>query len=317
MTNLTVPTQDDVGLAAERCRPLIRRTPVVTTTPGDLGISGSVVLKLECLQHAGSFKARGSLNSALAVDVPESGLIAASGGNHGIAVARTGRVLGVPTEIFVPGVSAPAKVERLRAQGATVNVVGDLYDDAQAACDVRAAETGALNIHPYNAPLTVAGQGTLGVELAEQVPDLDTVVVAVGGGGLAAGIRLALPSVAIVTVETEACNSFHAAHTAGEPTSVSPAGVAADALGAKQIGTLPWHLLSGRAHPVLVDDEATMAARRALWTEMQLAVEPAAATAVAALRAGAYVPAPDERVAIIVCGGNVDPSDLGPRSDIA
>ena len=158
MTNLTVPTQDDVGLAAERCRPLIRRTPVVTTTPGDLGISGSVVLKLECLQHAGSFKARGSLNSALAVDVPESGLIAASGGNHGIAVARTGRVLGVPTEIFVPGVSAPAKVERLRAQGATINVVGDLYDDAQAACDVRAAETGALNIHPYNAPLTVAGQ---------------------------------------------------------------------------------------------------------------------------------------------------------------
>lgn len=308
------PTSDDVASAVERCRGLIRRTPVMTTTPGDLGIASSVVLKLESLQHAGSFKARGSLNSALGAEIPSSGLIAASGGNHGIAVARTGRVLGVPAEIFVPGVSARAKIQRLRAQGATVNIVGELYDDAQAACDARAAETGALNIHPYNAPLTVAGQATLGVELGEQVPGLDTVVVAVGGGGLAAGIRTALPDVTIVTVETHACNALHAAVAAGEPVTVSPAGVAADALGARQIGALPWRILAGTVQPVLVDDEATMAARRALWDEMQLAVEPAAATAVAALRAGAYVPAPDERVAVIVCGGNVDPADLGVDS---
>ncbi len=311
MDHPAVPTLDDVGLATDRCRPLVRRTPVMLTTPGDLGIASSVVLKLESLQHAGSFKARGSLNSALGSDIPPAGLIAASGGNHGIAVARTGRVLGVPAEIFVPGVSAAAKVQRLRAQGATVNIVGELYDDAQAACDARAAETGALNIHPYDAPLTVAGQATVGVELGEQIDDLDTVVVAVGGGGLAAGIRTALPGTKIVTVETHACNALHAAVTVGEPVQVSPGGVAADALGAKRIGSLPWRILAGTVHPVLVDDDATMAARRALWDEMQLAVEPAAATAVAALRAGAYVPAPDEQVAVIVCGGNVDPSDLG------
>lgn len=284
---------------------------MISTSPGDLGIDGSVVLKLESLQHAGSFKARGSLNSALGGPIPDAGLIAASGGNHGIAVARTGRVLGVPAEIFVPGVSAPAKLARLRAQGATVNIVGELYDDAQAACDARARETGAHNIHPYNAPLTVAGQATLGIELVEQVADLDTVLVAVGGGGLAAGIRTALPNVKIVTVETEACNALHAATLGDAPVSVSPAGVAADALGAKQIGSLPWSILRGSVVPVLVSDEATMAARRALWDELQLAVEPAAATTVAALRAGSYVPAVGERVAVIICGGNVDPSDLG------
>ncbi|MEM9465735.1 MAG: serine/threonine dehydratase [Actinomycetota bacterium] len=305
-----VPGPADVATAVDRCRRLIRRTPVLETTPGDLGIESSVALKLELFQHAGSFKARGSLNSALGGSIPDSGLIAASGGNHGIAVARTGRVLGVPAEIFVPGVSSPAKVARLRAQGATVHVVGELYDDAQAACDQRAAETGALNIHPYNAPLTVSGQATLGVELGEQLADLDTVVVAVGGGGLAAGVRLALPHVTVVTVETEACNALHAAHHAGAPVTVHPAGVAADALGAKQIGALPWRILADTVEPVLVDDESTMAARQALWDEMQLAVEPAAATAVAALRAGAYVPADGERVAVIVCGGNVDPGDL-------
>ena len=308
----SIPTHDDIATAAERCADLIRRTPILHTTPGDLGIDESVALKLELFQHAGSFKARGSLNSALGGDIPAAGLIAASGGNHGIAVARTARVLGVPAEIFVPGVSAPAKIARLRAQGATVHIVGELYDDAQAACDARANETGALNIHPYNAPLTVAGQATLGVELGTQLDQLDTVIVAVGGGGLAAGIRLALPQVRLVTVETHACNALHAAVQAGEPVTVAPAGAAADALGAKQIGALPWEILRDSVDAVLVDDDATMAARRALWDETQLAVEPAAATAVAALRAGAYVPAADERVAVIVCGGNVDPSDLAP-----
>ncbi|MEM9200081.1 MAG: serine/threonine dehydratase [Actinomycetota bacterium] len=310
MSDELMPTTDDVRVAMERCQPLIRRTPVVATTPGDLEFDGSVMLKLESLQHAGSFKARGSLNSALGSEIPPSGLIAASGGNHGIAVARTARVLGVPAEIFVPGVSSPAKVARLRAHGATVHIVGELYDDAQAACDVRAAETGALNIHPYNAPLTVAGQATLGVELGEQIDRLDTVVVAVGGGGLAAGIRLALPHVRLITVETESCNALHAATAAGEPKTVSPAGVAADALGAKQIGSLPWQILAGRTETVLVDDDATIEARHALWDEYQLVTEPAAAVALAALRVGAYTPAGGERVAVIVCGGNVDPADL-------
>lgn len=310
MTTDPIPTAADIAAAVQRCRPLIRRTPVVQTAPGDLGVASAVSLKLESLQYAGSFKARGSLNSAMAAQIPASGLIAASGGNHGIAVARTASVLGVPAEIFVPGVSAKAKVDRVRSHGATVHVTGELYDDAQLACNARAAESGALNIHPYDAPLTVAGQATLGVELAEQVVELDTVVVAVGGGGLVAGVRLALPHVRIVAVETEGCNALHAAEAAGELVRVSPSGVAADALGAKQIGSLPWSILAGTVDSVLVDDGAAMSARQALWDEMQVAVEPAAAVALAALRVGAYTPAPDERVAVIVCGGNVDPGDL-------
>ncbi|MEM8707590.1 MAG: serine/threonine dehydratase [Actinomycetota bacterium] len=305
------PSAADVRAAMERCAPLLRRTPVLHTTPGDLGLAGSVALKLESLQHAGSFKARGSLNTALGLGVPADGLIAASGGNHGIAVARTARVLGVSAEIYVPGVSAPAKIARVRAQGATVHVVGELYDDAQAACDARAASIDALNIHPYNAPLTVAGQATLGVELLEQVPDVDTVVVAVGGGGLAAGLCLALPSsVRVVAVETDDCNAYAAAVAAGGPVDVSPAGVAADALGARQVGSLPWSILADRARPVVVDDAAVTRARSDLWAAYQLAVEPAAAVAVAALQVGAYRPEDDERVAVVVCGGNVDPSDL-------
>lgn len=292
---------------------------MIDTDVGDLGLERTVTLKLECLQHAGSFKARGALNSALGAGVPPAGLIAASGGNHGVAVARTGRVLGVPAEIFVPEVSAPAKIERVRAQGATVHITGALYSDAQDACDIRAAESGALNIHPYDAPLTVAGQATLGVELIDQVPDVDTVLVAVGGGGLAAGLAVGLPSsVRIVAVETEGCPSLHAAVAAGGPTSVTPTGVAADALGAKQVGALPWRILAGRAESIVVPDDAVMAARRALWAEMQVVAEPAAATPLAALRCGAYRPEAGERVVVVVCGANTDPSDLmgpGPGSN--
>lgn len=309
-----VPTTADVNQAIERVRGRIRRTPVLHTDVGDLGLDASVALKLECLQHAGSFKARGALNSALGSGVPAAGLIAASGGNHGVAVARTGRVLGVPAEIFVPEVSAPAKVERVRAQGATVHIAGALYSDAQEACDLRAAESGALNIHPYNAPLTVAGQATLGVELIEQVPDVDTVLVAVGGGGLAAGLGVGLPSsVRIVAVETEGCPALHAAVAAGRPVTVEPTGVAADALGAKQVGALPWQILEGRAESIVVPDAAVLAARQALWAEMQIVAEPAAATPLAALRTGEYRPEPGERVVVVVCGANTDPSDLmGP-----
>lgn len=311
MTTIPVPTSADIAAAVERCTPLLRRTPVLATTPGDLGLSVSVTLKLESLQHAGSFKARGSLNTALGLGVPADGLIAASGGNHGIAVARTARVLGVTAEIFVPGVSAPAKIDRLRAQGATVNIVGELYDDAQAACDARAASINALNIHPYNAPLTVAGQATLGVELLEQVPDVDTVLVAVGGGGLAAGLRLALPSsVRLVAVETEACNAFHAATVAREPVDVSPAGVGADALGARRVGELPWSILAETTPAIVVDDASVTTARRDLWAQYQLAVEPSAAVALAALQTGAYRSEPGERVVAVVCGGNTDPADL-------
>jgi len=306
-----VPTPTEISDAIERLRGRIRRTPVLDTDAGDLGLPHPIALKLECLQHAGSFKARGALNSAIAAGVPDAGLIAASGGNHGVAVARTARVLGAPAEIFVPEVSAPAKVERVRAHGATVHVTGALYSDAQEACDRRAAESGALNIHPYDAPATVAGQATLGAELAEQVPDVDTVLVAVGGGGLAAGLALALPKdVRLVAVETEGCATLNAAMVAGAPVGVAPTGVAADALGAKRVGALPWRILAERVESVLVTDQAVTDARRALWTEFQLVSEPAAATPLAALRSGVYRPGPGERVVAVVCGANTDPADL-------
>ena len=181
MTTIPVPTSADIAAAVERCTPLLRRTPVLRTTPGDLGLSESVTLKLESLQHAGSFKARGSLNTALGSASPLAGSSPPRAVTT-VSLSPEPPVLGVKAEIFVPSVSSPAKIDRLRAQGAMVNIVGELYDDAQEACDARAASIDALKIHPYNAPLTVAGQATLGVELVDQVPGLDTVLVAVGGG---------------------------------------------------------------------------------------------------------------------------------------
>jgi threonine dehydratase len=191
--------------------------------------------------------------------VPADGLVAASGGKHGIAIAHTARVLGVKAEIFVPGVSSRAKIDRLRAQGALVNIVGELYDDAQEACDARAASIDALKIHPYNAPLMVAGQATLGVDLVEQVPGIDTVFVAIGGEGLGAGLRLALHfSVRVIALETEACNAFHPSRAAREPVDVSPAGVGNDALGPRRIGELPWSILAATTESIVVDDASVI-----------------------------------------------------------
>ncbi len=301
----------NVDDAMGRLEGRIRRTPVMRSGPDSFGIGHDLVLKLESLQHSGSFKVRGSFNNALASGVPSAGLIAASGGNHGIAVAYVARALGVEAEVFVPGVSSSVKIDRIRALGATVHVVGDLYDDAQAACDHRADESGALNIHPYNAPLTVAGQATVGVELMDQADGIETVVVAVGGGGLAAGLAAALPhDVRLVCVEPETSRCLWAALEAGEPVQVDVAGVAADSLGARRIGRLPWELLGDRAESVVVSDAAIIEARRRLWNEVQVVAEHGGATALAALTSGAYVPGPDERVAVVVCGSNTDPGDL-------
>ncbi len=296
-------TMDDVKKAHDRILHRVRRTPVI--------VFERLMLKLELLQHAGSFKVRGSFNNALGQGIPEAGLIAASGGNHGIAVAHVARELGIPAEIFVPGVSAAVKVDRIRAKGATVHVVGELYDDAQAACNERATETGALHVHPYDTPLTVAGQATMGVELVEQCDRLDTVVVALGGGGLAAGLAAALPHhVRIVCVEPEMSRCFNAAVEAGEPVTVDVSGVAADSLGARRIGSLPWGMLAGRADSVLVTDEAIVAARQTLWDDVGVVAEHGGATALAAITSGAWLPSPGESVAVVVCGSNTDPRDL-------
>lgn len=310
---LELPTADDINAAVERLHGHIRRTPTMTAGTGAFGSDPSVelVLKLESLQHAGSFKARGSFNSALATPLPLSGLIAASGGNHGIAVAHVARALGVAAEIFVPAISAPVKIERIRQRGATVHVIEGVYDDAQQACDLRQAETGAFSIHPFDAMLTLAGQATMGVELAEQAPEIDTVIVAVGGGGLAAGLALSLPAdVRIICVEPETSQCLRAALDAGERSLVDVSGVAADSLGARTIGDLAFRSLKGRVESILVSDEAILEARQLLWNEVGVVAETGGATALAGLTSGAVVPTAESVLGVIVCGSNTDPSDL-------
>jgi threonine dehydratase len=291
-----------VDAAYGRIRSRVRETPIMAFD--------EVVLKLELFQHAGSFKTRGSFNSALAQGVPEAGLIAASGGNHGIAVAHVARELGVAAEIFVPTSSAAAKVAKIRSLGAAVHVTGDFYADAQAACDARVAESGALAIHPYDAPLTVAGQGTLGIEIEQQVPEVGAVLLATGGGGLAAGVAAALPDVEIVCVEPAGATAGAAGGAAGVPAPIDVDSVAADSLGARQLGNIPWTQLGERATSVLVEDDAIIDARYDLWDRAQIVAEHGGATAWAAMRTGAWRPSADGTTVVVVCGGNTDPTDL-------
>lgn len=297
--------RDQIREAAARLGDSIRRTPVLTASP-------SVTFKLELLQHTGSFKPRGALNRALIEDVPSVGVIAASGGNHGLAVAWVAQRLGVPAEIFVPEVSPVTKVDKLRTLGATVHVVGALYDDALAACRLRQAETGALDIHAYDHVDTIAGAGTIGLEIDDQVPEAETVLVSVGGGGLSSGVAAWFGGgTQVVAIEPESSRCFSAAIEAGEPVDVPVGGIAADSLGARRIGTNNWEVLTAAgATSVLVTDAAVQDAQRRMWSEFQLIVEPGGATAAAALWSGAYVAAPGEHVVVIVCGANTDPASV-------
>lgn len=310
--NQLMVTDHDIELAQQRITRHVRRTPTMATKPGELGIDHDLTLKLECLQHTGSFKPRGAFNLALASEIPASGLIAASGGNHGVAVAYVARQLGYPAEIFVPAISPKIKVEKIAALDAALHIGGAVYAEAQAACDTRQAATGALTLHPYDAIETVAGQATCGRELQSQHPEIDTVVVAVGGGGLAAGFAAAYrDSAKLVTVEPDTSRCLGAALDAGEPVKVTVAGVAADSLGASQVGEVPWSLLSKHTDTsVTVSDDAITAARKAAFAELQVVLEPGGAAALAALMTGAYTPEPGERVAVILCGANADPGDL-------
>ncbi len=308
------------------------RTPVIEIADG-------LWLKLELLQHSGSFKVRGAFNRMLSAgELPESGVIAASGGNHGLAVAFAARALGARAEIFVPEVTSPVKVAGLAALGAHITQTGAIYAEAAEAAAKRAAESGALMVHAYDQPEVVAGQGTTGLELMEQTGGVDTVLAAVGGGGFAAGITVGTSAGAgiggasgaaigaasggadgrgdgggprIVAVEPERIPTLHAARRAGEPVPVEVSGVAADALGASRIGGLAFEILSGdRVESVLVTDEAIVGARRTLWERHRVVAEHSGAAAYAALLSGVYTPAPGERVAVVVCGSNTDPSTL-------
>lgn len=303
----------EIEAAARNIAGTVRRTPTIDPGVGFHDTGADVVCKLELLQHTGSFKPRGALHRALTSEVPASGLIAASGGNHGLAVAWVGRHLGVPAEIFVPEVSPPAKVAKLHALGATVNVVGALYDDALAACRARQTETGALDIHAYDHTGTIAGAGTIALELDEQTGGVDTVLVALGGGGLASGLAAwyANSDTRVVTVEPQTSQCYAAAVAAGQPIDVQVSGVAADSLGARRIGATNWQALQAvGANPVTVTDEAIRSAQRRLWKELQLVAEPGGAAAAAALWSGAVDVADGERVGVIVCGANCDPASV-------
>ncbi|MEO3803239.1 serine/threonine dehydratase [Nonomuraea sp. B1E8] len=310
---MTTVAHEHVLAAARRIDGLALRTPVLEISPG-------LFFKLELLQHSGSFKVRGAFNRILSAgELPAGGVIAASGGNHGLAVAYAARELGVRAEIFVPEVTSPVKVAGLEALGAHITQTGAIYAEAAEAAAKRAAETGALAVHAYDQPEVIAGQGTTGLEIVEQTGGVDTVVVAVGGGGFAGGVTLGTASTAgvsgagprIVAVEPERIPTLRAALQAGRPVPVEVSGVGADALGASKIGGLAFEILSGpRVESALVTDEAIVAARRTLWQRHRIAAEPAGAAAYAALLSGVYTPSPGERVAVVVCGSNTDPATL-------
>jgi len=297
--------------AATAIAPHVRRTPAFALAPGSLGVAAPLVLKLESLQRAGSFKARGAFAKLLLSDVPAAGVAAASGGNHGIAVAHAARALGVPAEIFLHAGTAPAKRARVAAEGAVIHLVGTSYAEAEAACRAHVAATGALWIPAYDDALVVAGQGTVARELDEDEP-IDTLLVAVGGGGLIGGCAAWFAGrVRVIGVETRGTATLFEALRAGEPVDVAVSGLAADALGARRVGAVPFALAARHVdRVVLVGDDDLVRAQRRLWSELHIAAEPASAAGLAALTVGAYQPAEDERVGVVICGGNVDPASL-------
>lgn len=300
---------EDIERAADRIEGHLRRTPVLEL--GDILDGGfELVLKLEHLQVTGSFKPRGAFSLLTAVDVPPESVVAASGGNFGIAVAYAASVLEHKATIFVPGTSPPEKIDRISVHGADVRVVAGYYDEARVKSERFAADTGALQVHAYDIHEVVAGQGTVARELASQT-GVDLVLAAVGGGGLVAGIASWFrETVTVVAVEPENCQSFHTALRVGERVEVDVAGVASSSLGARTVGEHCWEARGWIDESVLVNDEAIVEAQRWLWSETRLAVEPAAATTVAALRTGGYRPPSGSRVVVVLSGGNVDPASV-------
>ena len=302
----------DIRAAHARIAAHIRRTPVIEIA-SPVGGAPNVSLKLECLQASGSFKARGAFHNLLTRPAPAAGCATASGGNHGAAVAYAAEKLGVPARVFVPEISTPAKIARIRAYGAEALVAGGSYAEAQELCDAYVAESGALKIHPYDAPETIAGAGTVALEWEEDLarlalPALDTVLIAVGGGGLIAGVAAWFAGrVKVVGVEPEGSRALHAALEAGRPVDVPVQSIAADSLGARRVGE--WNFAIARRHVAevaLVPDAAIVEAQRRLWRDVSIVAEPGGAAAFAALISGAWRPEKGERVGVLVCGANVD-----------
>ena len=304
-------TREAIARAAARIAPHVRRTPVVDVRVA--GVALPVTLKLELLQHSGSFKARGAFNTLLQAEGASGGVATASGGNHGAAVAYAARQLGHRAKVFVPEISSPAKVARIASYGAEIVQKGANYSEALALCEAHIAETGAVSVHAYDSEPTLEGQGTLARELEAQAPGLDTLLVAVGGGGLIGGIAAWYQStVKVVGVEPVTCNTLHASLTAGERVPIKPSGLAADALGASTVGQLMFGIARDHISGVaLVPDDDIRAAQRWLWRELQLVTEPGGAAAFAALLSGAYRPEKDERIGVVVCGANTSMEAFG------
>ena len=314
---MTIITTDDITDAAHRIAPHVRETPLWRLPSRALGLPADapefeLLLKLEHLQRSGSFKARGMFNRMLSNPIPQAGVIAASGGNAGIATALAAQALGVRAEVYVPSAISPAKRDKLITLGAHLVIAGDVYADALLACEARQRETGALMMHAYDQSEVVAGAGTLAREIEAQGGTPDAVLVSVGGGGLIAGIAAWFAGrCRVVALEPELAPTLHRAREAGRPVDVAVSGIAADALGARRIGSIAWHLTQRHvAQAVLLDDAAIRAAQRFLWTELKLAVEPAAALPLAALQTGAIRPRAGEALCLIVCGANLDVATL-------
>jgi threonine dehydratase len=316
---MTSPTtlaaaRDTIRATEVIIRPYIRRTPVIELDGAEFGLeSVRLWLKLELLQHTGSFKPRGAFAGMLTRSVPAAGVVAASGGNHGVAVAYAAKQLSKPARIFVPTVSSPTKIARIRGYGSELVIMGDRYADALAASEQWAAESGALPIHAYDQPETLRGQGTVGLEFEEQALGLDTLLVAVGGGGLIGGVAAWYAGgVTIVGVEPEAAPTLWNALRAGRPVDSEAGGIAADSLAPKRVGELMFPIAQKYVERVvLVPDEAIQNAQRALWQALRIAAEPGGAAAFAALISGRYQPRPGERVGVLVCGGNTSAVDFG------
>ncbi|WP_373236428.1 threonine/serine dehydratase [Cohaesibacter celericrescens] len=317
------PTKDDIQKAYNQIRSHIRKTPILEISGNAFGTNQPIQLKLEMLQHAGSFKPRGAFFNLLSRQVPQAGVAAASGGNHGAAVAYAAAQLGIKAKIFVPEIASPSKIERIKSYGADILVQGDRYADSLELCTAYQQKTGAIGLHAYDGFHTICGQGTLGLELENQTgEDLpDTLLVAVGGGGLISGIASWFSQysqkgrIKIIGVEPDKASALAQALEQGQPVDVPVSGVAADSLGAKRTGEMVFEIAKNKIERVItLPDDAIIAAQRTLWNDYRLACEAGGATAFAALLSGAYKPAPNERVGVILCGSNIE---LEKLADIA
>jgi len=302
-------TRETIRAANDLIRPYIRRTPVIEVAAADFALPPvNLTFKLELLQHSGSFKARGAFTNLLTREVPPVGVVAATGGNHGVAVAFAAQRLGKTATIFAPSVASPEKMQRIRESGAKLVVAGDRYAEALAASEKWQAETGALPVHAYDQIETLLGQGTLAMELQEQAPQIDSLLVSVGGGGLIGGVASWYGNaIRVIGVEPETAPTLTYALRAGKPVDSPAGGIAADSLAPKQVGQLMFPIAQKFVNSViLVTDDEIRAAQNALWRTLRVLAEPGGAAAFAALLSGKYQPREGERIGVLVCGGNLE-----------